>query len=131
MKATIIIEKAKDGYFSCYMQDEKFDFGLIGHGETAAGAKNDLLAAYEEIKKLKREEGEAVPELSFEFKYDLQSFFDYFKFINVSKLAEEAGINPSLLRQYNSGSVKAGQKQYDKLQACIRRIGHELITAKF
>lgn len=126
MKATIIIEKAKDGRFSCYLENDDFDFGLIGHGETAIEAKTDLLEAYRELKEMQE-----VPELEFDFKYDLQSFFDYFSVINVTKLAEKAGINASLLRQYRSGAAKAGQKQYDKLENVIHEIGRELSTAKF
>ena len=47
--------------------------------------------------------GKEVPELEFTYKYDMQSFFDYFSFLNVTKVAELAGINPSLMRQYTSG----------------------------
>ncbi|MBP2644301.1 MAG: pilus assembly protein HicB, partial [Firmicutes bacterium] len=51
--------------------------------------------------------------------------------INVSKLADKAGINASQLRQYRSGLSKASQKQYDKLEECVHEIGKELITARF
>jgi predicted RNase H-like HicB family nuclease len=131
MKATVIIEKAKDGYFSCYMENNNFDFGLTGHGETAAEAKADLMAAYSEFAEMQKEEGREIPALNFEFKYDLHSFFDYFNVLNVTKLAEKTGINPSLLRQYRSGAAKAGQKQYDKLESVIHEIGRELIAAGF
>jgi len=132
MKATVVIEKAKDGTFSCYMEDaDRFDFALFGSGETAEEAKNDLLTAYGEIKEMNAEEGKETPELGFEWKYDLQSFFDYFSVINVSKLADKAGINASQLRQYRSGLSKASQKQYDKLEECVHEIGKELITARF
>ncbi len=126
MKVSVIIEKATDGFFSCYMENDTLDFGLIGHGKTTADAKADLLAAYDELAKMQE-----VPALDFEFKYDLHSFFDYFSVLNVTKLAEKTGINPSLLRQYRSGVAKAGQKQYDKLEKTIHKIGTELATAKF
>jgi hypothetical protein len=110
------------------MENDNFDFGLIGHGATAAEAKADLTAAYGEFVEMR---GKEVPELEFEFKYDLHSFFDYFSVLNVTKLAEKAGINPSLLRQYRSGAAKAGQKQYDKLENVIHEIGRELTAASF
>jgi predicted RNase H-like HicB family nuclease len=69
MKATIIIEKAKDGYFSCYMENDTLDFGLTGHGKTISEAKADLMVAYGEITEMRKEEGKSVPELSFVFKY--------------------------------------------------------------
>ena len=89
-------------------------FGLAGYGDTAEDAKADMLKAYEDIKEMKVAEGTDVPELEFTYKYDLQSFFNYFSFLNVTKVAEAAGINPSLMRQYTSGVTAAGQKQYDK-----------------
>jgi len=130
MKATVIIEKASDGFFSCYMEDDHFDFGLIGHGETAEAAKADLITAYESLVKMYAEEGKALPWLQFEFKYDLQAFFDYFNIINVTQLAEKAGINASQLRQYKSGLSRASQKQYEKLRICIKEIGYELVSAQ-
>ena len=131
MRTIIIIEKARDGFFSCYMEEDKFDFGLIGHGETAEKAKKDLLTAFEELKEMYVEEGKKIPDFKFEFKYDLQSFFDYFSVINVTKLAEKADINPSLLRQYKNGLAKASQKQYEKIRVSIKEIGNELVSAHF
>ena len=39
-----------------------------------------MLKAYEDIKEMKVAEGTDVPELEFTYKYDLQSFFNYFSF---------------------------------------------------
>ena len=131
MKATIVIEKGTDGMYSCYMRDEMEHFGLSGYGTSVEEAKSDLLAAYEEIKALEQEEGRDVPELQFVYKYDIQSFFNYFSFLNVSKVAERAGINPSLMRQYTSGTANAGQRQYEKLRAAVRGFAKEFSLATF
>lgn len=131
MKATVIIEKAKDGYYSCYVEDDLPGFGLSGFGETAEEAKKDMLKAYQEIKEIQAEEGKKVPVLEFTYKYDMQSFFDYFSFLNVTKIAELSGINPSLMRQYTSGVANAGQKQYDKIRVAIGKISKELSAATF
>ena len=72
-----------------------------------------------------------VPELEFTYKYDMQSFFNYFSFLNVTKVAELAGINASLMRQYTSGVTAAGQKQYDKIRVAVERISKELSAATF
>ena len=125
------MEKAKDGNYSCYVDDDLPGFGLAGFGETAEAAKEDMLEAYEEIKELQAKEGKAVPELEFTYKYDMQSFFDYFSFLNVSRVAELAGINPSLMRQYTSGVANAGQKQYDKIRVAVGKISRELSAATF
>jgi len=131
MKVIAIMEKAKDGYYSCYVEEDLPGFGLSGFGETAEAAKEDMMKAYQEIKEMQEEEGKKVPELEFTYKYDMQSFFDYFSFLNVTKVAELAGINPSLMRQYTSGVTNAGQKQYDKIRIAVERISKELSAATF
>ena len=131
MNVTVIIEKAKDGYYSCYVEDDLPGFGLSGFGESAEAAKEDMMKAYQELKEIQAEEGKEGPELEFTYKYDMQSFFDYFSFLNVSKVAELAGINPSLMRQYTSGVANAGQKQYDKIRVAIGKISKELSAATF
>ncbi len=131
MKVTVIMEKAKDGYYSCFVEDDLPGFGLSGFGDTAEAAKEDMLEAYKEMKEIQVEEGKDVSELEFIYKYDMQSFFDYFSFLNVTKVAELAGINPSLMRQYTSGVTNAGQKQYDKIRVAVERISKELSAATF
>ena len=81
MKVNVLFERAKDGYYSCFMEEELPDFGLAGYGDTAEAAKADFLKSYEEIKEMLAEEGKEVPVLEFSYKYDLQSFFisQYFK----------------------------------------------------
>lgn len=130
MKVTCIIEMAKDGGFSCYTNEQFDGFALFGYGENVAETKEDCLEGYYEIKELRAEKELDTPELEFEWKYDLASFFDYFKWLNVSEVARMAGINESQLRRYKSGSVKAGQKTYEKLYDCIQRIGRELVAAR-
>lgn len=130
-KVTVIMEKAGDGSYSCYAEETFECFGLAGYGENAEEAKKDFLESYEDMKELEAEEGRTVPEMEFVFRYDIQSFFSYFSFLNMSKVAEKAGINPSLMRQYASGAAKAGQKQYDKLSAAVRSFGKELSEATF
>jgi hypothetical protein len=66
----------------------------------------------------------------FEYKYDLASFFDYFNWINVSKLAEKAGINPSLMRQYKKRLIFASEKQSEKIQKVINQLGSELVAVR-
>ena len=72
-----------------------------------------------------------MPAVEFVYKYDLQSFFNYFSFLNVTEIAKRAGINPSLMRQYNSGIKNAGEKTYERLAACMDGIKEELQAASF
>lgn len=130
-RRVVIIEMGKDGYFSCYMQEDYETFGLAGYGETVEKAKEDFWNSYEETKEIEESEGRVMPVFKAEYKYDIQSFFDYFDFFNVSKIAEMAGINPSLMRQYSKGITKAGEKQYKKLSKVVSTISEELSEVTF
>ena len=131
MKVNIVFEMAKDGGCSCFMKEDLPDFGLLGFGDSPQEAKEDMLKAYHEIKDMLIEEGKNPPELDFVYHYDMKSFFEYFDFLNVSKVAQRAGINPSLMRQYASGVANVGEKQYDKIRIAIKKIGNELVSAQF
>ena len=131
MVANIVIEMASDGGFACYMQESVPHFALFGYGDTAKEAKEDLLQAYEEIKEMLKEDGIEAEELTFVWHYDIKSFFDYFDFLNVSKVAERAGINPSLMRKYTSGLANAGEGQYVKLKAAVDAFAKELSEVTF
>ena len=131
MVANIVIEMASDGGFACYMQETIPHLALLGYGDTAKEAKEDLLQSYEEIKEMLKEDGIEVEELTFVWHYDIKSFFDYFDFLNVSKVAERAGINPSLMRKYTSGVANAGEGQYNKLKKAVDSFSKELCEATF
>lgn len=131
MKANIIIEMASDGGFGCYMKETIPHITLTGYGDSAQAAKEDMLLAFQEMKELLLEEGKDIPELEFIYHYDMKSFFDYFNFLNVSKVAERAGINPSLMRKYSSGIVCAREPQYRKLQKAVHAFVKELQEVAF
>jgi len=46
MKVTVIMEKASDGYYSCFVEEDLPGFGLAGYGDTAEAAKEDMMKAY-------------------------------------------------------------------------------------
>lgn len=128
-KVDVLVEIGSDGFVSCHMVDEFPDFALLGFGDTIAEAKKDLIETYREIKEMLEEDGKEVPELEFEWHYDMQAFFKYFSFLNVSKVAEIAGINASLMRKYAAGIANPGEAQYNKLYTAIKGIVKELAAA--
>lgn len=129
MEVKVTIEKSPDGTYSAYMEELFDDFGLAGYGNSAKEAIEDFYCSVQETKDLLEKKGKTMPELTFSFYYDLQSFFSYFSYLNISKVGEKSGISPSLMRQYASGSAKASQKQYDKIRNSIHNIVLELSTA--
>lgn len=135
MKVTAIIEKNKDGFYSVYVSDKLPGIALNGQGYSVDEAKKEMITALEEIKEMYQEEGKPIPEaisnIEFEYQYDMQSLFDYFNWINVTKLAEKVGINDSLLRRYKNGLAFASEKQCAKIQNCLQQLGNELSTVRF
>ena len=129
MKKTALIEMGEDGSFSVYTPD--IESAIIGEGATVAEAKSDFENSVTELLKFYQEDGEVIPEelrdVSFEYKYDLPSFFHHFNFLNITKFAQLAGINPSLMRQYKQGQY-VSEKQVSKIQTEIHRIGRELMS---
>ncbi|HNX79648.1 MAG TPA: type II toxin-antitoxin system HicB family antitoxin [Prolixibacteraceae bacterium] len=127
-KVKVIIEKSDDGFWvtvedlpGCYSFGKSTGEALDATGEAISDHISGL-----------KESGEKVPEMfcqsyDFEVKYDLQSLFESFPFINKSALAQMIGINPGLLRQYAKGLAFAGEKQREKIEKALHRIGEELL----
>jgi len=67
-----------------------------------------------------------VKNVSFERSYDLTVFFDEFDFLKQSKIAELAGINPGLLRQYASGVKYPSVVQAKKIEEAVHELAREL-----
>lgn len=130
-KVIVTISQAPDGTYWCHTESDVYDSGLNGAGTTVAEAKADLMDCLEESKEDYVDNGGVPFEVTFSYQYDLQSFFEYFSFLNVSDIAKRAGINPSLMRQYTAGIKRAGEKTYSRLSACIESITKELQAASF
>lgn len=64
--------------------------------------------------------------VTFDFKYDLQAFFTEHDYLKISSVAEHAGINPGLLRQYASGVKYPSLEQAKKIELAIHNIAQEL-----
>lgn len=127
--ATFVLEKLENEFWvtvielpGCYASGSTID-------EAIANVKD---AVTEHISALK-EYGDSVPEMflnepyEYQVKYDLQTLFEKFNVINKTVLAEKAGINSSLLRQYSSGLAFASEKQKMKIEKAIHEIGSGLL----
>ena len=133
MKVLAIVEKGTDGLYSIYSDDMLLNHGLGGYGSSVEEAKADFMESIKEAKEMIIEDGETLPEgvesINVTFKYDLQSFFNYFDWINVSQFAKKAGINESKMRQYKNGLAFAGESTTKKILDTIKNIGAELQSA--
>ena len=127
MKTLALIEKGKDGSFGIFTPE--LQHTIIGQGLTVMDSKEDFRNSVKEVLGSYTEIGKPIPaelqDIEFEFKYDIASFFDYYKFINVSKFAQVAGINASLMRQYKTGKQYISENQVLKIEAALHRIARE------
>lgn len=129
MKRIAYIEKGSDGTYSVYSTTSTV---IVGEGCSVAEAKADFENTLNELLTTCKEEGLPIPEdladVEFTFKYDIASVFNAFDFINVSKFAKYAGVNPSLLRQYKTQGTYISEAQANKIETALRRVGQELTT---
>ena len=128
----VSIEKQSDGTYIAYNTDGEH-CTLIGTGDTVKEAKEDFFNSIDEVRSDYVERGDDVPaELSteVEFRFDITSLFEYYSMFNVSALARYLGINDSLMRQYRSGAAQISDKQLEKIEAGIHRLGSELAALR-
>ena len=132
MITTALIEKGKDGTFGIFTPD--INSTIIGEGDSVEEAKADFENSVREIIQFYKEDGMELPDelkdIQFVYKYDIASVFDYYNWINVSKFARKAGINPSLMRQYRMGQTYISENQIDRIETTLHSLGSELAAIK-
>ncbi len=128
----VSIEKQSDGTYIAYnTSSDKVQ--LIGTGNTVREAKDDFYNSIEEVKESYLDLGDSMPACLMEpidFSFDLSSLFEYYSIFNVSALGRYLGINDSLMRQYRSGNTSISEKQLEKIEAGIHRLGSELVALR-
>jgi hypothetical protein len=68
-----------------------------------------------------------LADAEFEFSYDLESYFQEHDYLKISSVAEQAGMNPGLVRQYASGVKFPSGEQAKRIRAAIKKIAKELM----
>lgn len=128
----VSIEKQSDGSYIAYnTTGDKVQ--LIGTGDSVKEAKADFFNSLNEVLQSYNEIGDDIPEFlneEIEFRFDITSLFEYYSMFNVSALARYLGINDSLMRQYRSGVAQISDKQLEKIEAGIHRLGSELAALR-
>lgn len=128
----VSVEKQSDGSYIAYnTTGDKVQ--LIGTGNTVKEAKEDFFNSLDEVHQSYDDLGDDIPEFlneDIEFRFDITSLFEYYSMFNVSALARYLGINDSLMRQYRSGAAQISDKQLEKIEAGIHRLGLELAALR-
>lgn len=127
MKTIALIEKGRDGSFGIFTPN--IQHTIVGQGNSVTEAKEDFRNSVKEVLASYIDMGKSIPaellDIEFEFRYDIASLFNYYKFINVTRFAQEAGINASLMRQYKSGNQYISENQVLKIEAALHKIARE------
>lgn len=66
-----------------------------------------------------------------EFSYDLASFFNFYKVLNVSALSKRLNMPQSLLAQYITGKKKPSGAQTARILKGVQQVGRELSEINF
>lgn len=71
-----------------------------------------------------------VNQIEFTHSYDLTAFFEVFDVLKINAVANLAGINKSLMRQYVSQVKYPSFKQVQKIEQAIKMLGKKLLEVK-
>jgi hypothetical protein len=118
----LIIESAKDGQLWGRVQ---FEDNLLTEGASSLPELESKMKAL-----LKDWHALDPKQISFDLQYDIAGLFDEKKFLNTAVIAERAGINKSLMRQYASGIKFPSYERAKKIEQVIHDLGKELIDIK-
>lgn len=92
--------------YSCLLTVKPIKGTVLGCGSSAKAAIEDMLKGWKETTEYLKEEGEDVPALEIEYRFDVGSLFSYYDFVNIAGVAREIGLNSSVIRQYVIGTRK-------------------------
>ena len=122
-KVIMVLEKTSTG-FSAYSP-------VLPIYTTGSSMAELLDNAYEATNLYFEEEAVQITREDIRFEVDFRQFFQYYRVINASFLAERIGMNPTLLSQYVQGRKKPSEAQKNKILAGIQQIGRELSEISF
>lgn len=126
---TLVIERGADEEIAGSVDTADFFFTTVGTTETEIiqnirSQLEDFLA--NEGKDLSNWQDVKLEDITFTIEYDLTALFSVFNAIKISSIAELAGINKGLMRQYASGVKSASSTQAKKVETAIRHLGERL-----
>ena len=132
MKITAFIERGDDDTYSVFIPDNPLPFGIFGDGDTVDEAINDFYDSLEEMKELFAEQKKEVPDVEFEFKYDMASFLGkYSKVLSLAGLGRLTGVNQKQLGHYITGHRRPSARTVKKIEESLHSFAKELSQVSF
>lgn len=131
-KVKAIIERASDGNYSVYMDDDSISYLITGTGATAEQAIDSFKENYEDMKRYYAEENKDFEELEFDYQYDVASFLSYYsKAFSLAGLSRITGINQGQLSHYVTGHRTPSLRTKEKIQQSIKAFATDLSQIHF
>ena len=115
MKLLLIIEKSKGKLWGRVNYKDNLITDFATNIDTLEKKMRKLLKDFHELQNVE-----------FDYSYDLTVFFEEYDFLKQSKIAELAGMNPGLLRQYASGVKHPSLEQAKKIEKAVHNLAKEL-----
>lgn len=115
--------------FSCHMNVAKLNTGVLGCGSSAKAAIADMLRGWHDAAEDFKEDGIDVPELEIEYRFDVGALFNYYDFVNITGVAREIGVNPSVIRQYAIGARRPSSERKAEIMAGFRSLAAKMLDA--
>lgn len=115
--------------FSCLMEIESLKAHILGQGNSAKAAIDDMLNGWHDAAEYLKAGGKEVPELEIDYIFDVGSLFNYYDFINVAGVSREVGINSSVMRQYATGVRRPSAERRAKIENGLRQMAHKILSA--
>ncbi|MBB6324556.1 hypothetical protein FHS59_000171 [Algoriphagus iocasae] len=111
--------------------DSKELWGRMEYNENLIVEQAESISELEQkMKNLLWEFEEVEPNtVQFEYQFDISALFQKFDFLKISNVAEHAGMNPGLLRQYVSGAKNPSVDQAKKIENALHELASELQKA--
>jgi predicted RNase H-like HicB family nuclease len=129
MKLTIIIEPG-DGEMWGRIDAPYTMLTTVGNSvEEVTQSLKDLIQDHldHEGKEQAEWQGVQVKDIKFEYVYDLTELFEVLSAVKINSIADLAGINQSLMRQYASGVKYPSPTQAQKIQEAVHQLGQKLM----
>ncbi|MDT0650203.1 type II toxin-antitoxin system HicB family antitoxin [Autumnicola edwardsiae] len=126
----VYVEKAEDGTY--WGSTQNIPGGVSAYGESLEDLKLNLkkaFADYLEVSEDLEEDwlGDVKAMDGFEYNLDIPSFFKLLP-VKISAIAEKAGINASLMRQYATGKANASEERAKQIEKAIHELGEDLLS---
>lgn len=126
IKMLAIVERGRGkGNFTCFTPDTVMNCGFGGGGSSARQVMEDTYLSLQEHRELMAQKGETLPDIEFDFRFDVGSFFDYYP-IDVTAFAKYIGMNASVLRLYVSGLREPKEGAIKRIREGIKKLSEDL-----